>query len=109
MVAGGGRSVSCAVRVAMVLDPEPTLNCWAGPLGSEGQVGREVGPETLQLHCPVPSTVLPACTLHGTWWCMKRVPARFFESDGGRIPVREWLLSLSDGDRNNIGDDIRVA
>lgn len=39
----------------------------------------------------------------------KRLPARFFESDRGRIPVREWLLSLSSEDRKVIGDDIRTA
>lgn len=39
----------------------------------------------------------------------KRLPARFFESDTGRVPVREWLLSLSSDDRKSIGDDIRTA
>ena len=36
-------------------------------------------------------------------------PARFFESDTGRAPVRDWLLSLSPEDRKAIGDDIRTA
>ena len=35
--------------------------------------------------------------------------AQFFESDTGRIPVRDWLLELSDEDRKAIGDDIRTA
>ena len=39
----------------------------------------------------------------------KQLPARFFESDTGRIPVREWLLELSEEDRKVIGDDIRTA
>lgn len=39
----------------------------------------------------------------------KRLPASFFESDRGRVPVREWLLSLSSEDRKVIGDDIRTA
>lgn len=39
----------------------------------------------------------------------KRLPARFFESETGRVPVRDWLLSLSPEDRKIIGDDIRTA
>ena len=39
----------------------------------------------------------------------KRLPARFFESDTGKIPVREWLLALPQYDRKVIGDDIRTA
>lgn len=39
----------------------------------------------------------------------KRLPARFFASTSGRIPVKEWLLALSDADRKAIGDDIRTA
>ncbi|MCH8239217.1 MAG: type II toxin-antitoxin system RelE/ParE family toxin [Proteobacteria bacterium] len=39
----------------------------------------------------------------------KRLPARFFASGTGRVPVREWLLSLSSEDRKTIGDDIRTA
>ena len=45
-------------------------------------------------------------------FCMddkKRLPARFFETDKGNIPVREWLLSLSPEDRKLIGDDIRTG
>ena len=40
---------------------------------------------------------------------MKQLPARFFQSDSGKVPVREWLLSLSADDRKIIGDDIRTA
>ena len=40
---------------------------------------------------------------------LKRLPARFFESNTGRAPVREWLISLSPEDRKIIGDDIRTA
>jgi len=39
----------------------------------------------------------------------KRLHARFFESEVGRVPVREWLLGLSSEDRKVIGDDIRTA
>jgi hypothetical protein len=35
----------------------------------------------------------------------KQLPARFFESEAGKVPVREWLLSLSEADRKAIGDD----
>jgi hypothetical protein len=40
---------------------------------------------------------------------LKRLPVAFFENDIGTMPVREWLLSLSDEDRKIIGDDIRTA
>jgi len=40
---------------------------------------------------------------------LKQLPARFFETDSGRVPVRDWLLSLSPEDRKIIGDDIRTA
>ena len=55
--------------------------------------------------------MLAKCTLFGTIKMAdeKRLPARFFESDIGRVPVREWLLSLSFEDRKVIGDDIRTA
>ncbi len=36
----------------------------------------------------------------------KRFPAQFFENDSGSMPVREWLLELSDEDRRTIGQDI---
>lgn len=39
----------------------------------------------------------------------KRFPARFFQSDSGRMPVRDWLLDLTSDDRKAVGDDIRAA
>lgn len=39
----------------------------------------------------------------------KRLPARFFESESGRVPVREWLLDLTENERKAIGEDIRTA
>jgi phage-related protein len=39
----------------------------------------------------------------------KRLPARFFESEAGRVPVRDWLLGLTPEDRKVIGDDIQTA
>lgn len=39
----------------------------------------------------------------------KRFPARFFEAESGRVPARDWLLSLAADDRKAIGDDIRTA
>ena len=39
----------------------------------------------------------------------KRLPARFFASESGRMPVREWLLRLTESERKLIGDDIRTA
>ncbi|WP_317054529.1 type II toxin-antitoxin system RelE/ParE family toxin [Roseovarius rhodophyticola] len=39
----------------------------------------------------------------------KRLPARFFETEAGRLPVREWLLKLTEEERRLIGDDIRTA
>ena len=38
---------------------------------------------------------------------LKRLPARFYRSDTGREPVREWLKSLDAGDRRIIGEDIK--
>lgn len=37
----------------------------------------------------------------------KRLPARFYRSDSGREPVREWLQSLDAADRRIIGEDIK--
>lgn len=39
----------------------------------------------------------------------KRLPARFFESVSGRVPVREWLLVQVAEDRKTIGEDICTA
>src|SRR5713226_10421153 len=38
---------------------------------------------------------------------LKRLPARFYRSDSGREPVREWLKSLDAEDRRIIGEDIK--
>jgi phage-related protein len=38
---------------------------------------------------------------------LKRLPARFYRSDTGREPVREWLKSLELDDRKVIGEDIK--
>src|SRR5262249_37141090 len=38
---------------------------------------------------------------------LKRLPARFYRSDNGREPVREWLKGLTVGDRKVIGEDIK--
>lgn len=38
---------------------------------------------------------------------LKRLPARFYRSDSGREPVREWLKSLDAEDRRVIGEDIK--
>ena len=37
----------------------------------------------------------------------KKLQARFYVSAGGRRPVREWLLDLSEDDRRIIGKDIQ--
>lgn len=39
----------------------------------------------------------------------KQLQARFFQTERGREPVRNWLLALSTEDRKVIGDDIRTA
>ncbi|MEQ9813268.1 MAG: type II toxin-antitoxin system RelE/ParE family toxin [Azospirillaceae bacterium] len=39
----------------------------------------------------------------------KTIHARFFQQQGGSEPVRDWLLTLSPGDRKAVGDDIRTA
>jgi phage-related protein len=38
---------------------------------------------------------------------LKRLPARFYRSDSGREPVREWLRDLDAEDRRIIGEDIK--
>lgn len=38
-----------------------------------------------------------------------KLPVRFFCTDAGNEPVREWLKSLSSDDRKVIGDDIRTV
>ena len=34
---------------------------------------------------------------------------RFFKTDGGTEPVRDWLLELSATDRKTIGEDIKTV
>ena len=38
---------------------------------------------------------------------LKRLPARFYRSDSGREPVRQWLKGLDPEDRKVIGEDIK--
>jgi hypothetical protein len=38
---------------------------------------------------------------------LKRLPARFYCSNNGREPVREWLKELAPEDRKAIGEDIK--
>ena len=38
---------------------------------------------------------------------LKRLPAYFYRTDGGREPVREWLQGLQPADRKVIGEDIK--
>lgn len=38
---------------------------------------------------------------------LKRLPARFYRSDSGKEPVREWLKSLELADRKVLGEDIK--
>jgi phage-related protein len=38
---------------------------------------------------------------------IKRLPARFYRSNNGREPVREWLRGLEPEDRKAIGEDIK--
>jgi phage-related protein len=39
----------------------------------------------------------------------KRVPARFYQSDNGTEPVRDWLKDLDKEDRKLIGADIKTV
>jgi phage-related protein len=38
---------------------------------------------------------------------LKRLPARFYRTDTGREPVREWLKGLDPEDRKVVGEDIK--
>ncbi|MCP2727289.1 type II toxin-antitoxin system RelE/ParE family toxin [Limnofasciculus baicalensis] len=38
---------------------------------------------------------------------MKRLPAKFFRSEGGREPVKDWLKTLSSEDCRIVGSDIK--
>ena len=37
---------------------------------------------------------------------IKRIYAAFYETAGGKAPVRDWLLSMDKADRQIIGEDI---
>jgi phage-related protein len=37
----------------------------------------------------------------------KKLPARFYVTPAGRIPVREWILDLPEADRHMVGKDIQ--
>lgn len=39
----------------------------------------------------------------------KRVPAIFFQTEGGGEPLREWLKGLPPEDRKRIGEDIKTV
>jgi phage-related protein len=39
----------------------------------------------------------------------KRIPARFYRSELGNEPVRDWLKSLNKPDRSLIGMDIKIV
>lgn len=38
---------------------------------------------------------------------MKRLPAVFYRTAGGREPVRDWLMDLTREDRRSVGEDIK--
>ena len=40
---------------------------------------------------------------------MKRITARFYRTEAGNEPVREWLLELSSKDRKVVGKDIATV
>ena len=40
---------------------------------------------------------------------MKRIFAKFYRSQNGREPVREWLLDIEQINRTAIGTDIKTA
>lgn len=40
---------------------------------------------------------------------IKRLPAFFYTTAGGKEPVREWLRKLDDEDRRIVGQDIALA
>ena len=108
MPTGRRQPISCTVRGALVMNPELPLNCRSGPLGSEGQVGREFGPESLRLHCP---GFRRSCGLYPAWYMavQEAKPAGVLLSDRGRMPAWNWLLSLSYGEGGNHGDGIRAV
>ncbi len=39
----------------------------------------------------------------------KRVPARFYQTDGGNEPVRDWLKQLEPAERKIVGADLKTV
>jgi phage-related protein len=54
-----------------------------------------------------------ACTTYGTFNLMmtpkKKITAVFYRLSSGKEPVRDWLLSLTQEDRQTIGQDIMAV
>lgn len=56
---------------------------------------------------------LPRCVKSGTYAASlmidreKKLPARFYVSQTGRNPVREWIMEQSAEDRRTVGKDIQ--
>jgi len=40
---------------------------------------------------------------------LKKLPAAFYQSSGGKEPVRDWLLALDEKSRRIVGRDIATA
>jgi phage-related protein len=40
---------------------------------------------------------------------LKKLTVRFYETNAGRKPVREWLLELSESDRRVVGYDMQTV
>lgn len=40
---------------------------------------------------------------------LKKIPAFFYQSASGAEPVRDWLKSLEDEDKQTIGEDIATV
>jgi phage-related protein len=54
---------------------------------------------------------MQTCIIFGTMGIMedKRIPARFYCTEAGNEPVRDWLLGLSREERKAIGVDIKTV
>jgi phage-related protein len=55
--------------------------------------------------------MIPTCIFFGTISTMddKRIPARFYRTEAGNEPVRDWLLELTQQERKCIGVDIKTV
>jgi phage-related protein len=55
-------------------------------------------------------SIAPIDDAHNFWYIMnaaeRKLDAVFYKSDQGSEPVREWLLTLTKGERKIIGDDV---